>query len=282
MGKGGRDRAASPPRRCRGLPGLRPALRGCGPAPGEHAMVRTSTNNKQPGYALHAPPSGQGGAPGGARDTARRFSPCGPAPLVLALRGMLGPFAVCRAHSRPLARPARAPLAALARSLSGCGCRLRGTAAPGNQSPGLLPCLSGAARPAAAGPGGPPRSLAAPARLRLPGGSGPGSLGCPVWLRPCLARPPCVGAVSLGLRACCPRGPRCPGARLPPAGLVPLAAPAGGRGGCGAAVRRPCSASPPPRARRAWGSAAAGKDYGGSLVVDSLVCYDYDGRTTVR
>lgn len=123
-----------------------------------------------------------------------------PRPGSLALAA-LGPFAVCRAHSRPLSCPARALCCPRSGSF---GLRLRLAAHRSLAKARSLPCLSGAARPVARGPAAPRapslrRVAAAPRRL------GPRFGWLPVWLRPCLARPPCVGAVSLGLRPCCPR-----------------------------------------------------------------------------
>ena len=124
----------------------------------------------------------------------------------------------------------------------------------------------------------PPAGLAAPV-----GGSVPGSVGsrcgCALaLLRPALCR---VGRACLaaGLLPPCRRRPA---QRLPPAALVSLAPPAGGRGGCGRGQARAfygfAAAARPAR----LGSAAAGEDYVGMLACGILLCYDYDSSTTVR
>ena len=164
--------------------------------------------------------------------------PCGApgarmAPTPPGCPSFLGAFAVCRAHSRPLPCPARALRCPRAGSL---GLRLpfRHRCA-GEPVPRLaaLPIGRGAAR--RSGPGGPPppslRPLAAaPGRLgpRLPRGGAlwPPAQGCGP---PAHAGGPCARVPWL---TPLPR----PGARAggsPRAGLVSLAAPAGGRGGCG-------------------------------------------------
>lgn len=156
----------------------------------------------------------------------------GPHPARLPLRGMLGASAVCRAHSRPLVRPARALRCPRAGSL---GLRLPFRHRCAGQPVARLAALPigrGAAR--RSGPGGPPPPSLRRG-LRPLGGSGPGSLGGPVWLRPCFAAPwPVSGGP--GLLGCGLAVPGLPGARAggsPRAGLISLAAPAGGRGGCG-------------------------------------------------
>jgi len=223
-------------------------------------MVRTSTDNKQPGYALHAPPSGQGGAPGGARDTARRFSPCGPAPLVLALRGMLGPSSVCGAHRAAPPLPGLGPLRLpLARAAVGLRLPFRHRCA-GQPVARLAALPIGRAPARRSGRGGPPPPSLRRG-LRPLGGSGPGSLGSGHYgpRRKGSGPPPCGRPLRSGALACAVAPPRCPGGRLPPAALVSLAPPAGGRGGCGRGQARAfygfAAAARP--ARRV--SAAAGK-----------------------
>lgn len=179
-----------------------------------------------------------------------------PHPGSLALAA-LGPFAVCRAHSRPLSRPARALRCPRSGSF-GLRLPLARHRCAGEPVPRLaaLPVGRGAAR--CSGPGGPPRSLAAPglrppaARAPVPSGARCGcGLGC---LRPALCRvgraclpaallppwPPVPGCAAPPRRACLPRSSRRGARRL--------------RGGCSPPLFGSAAAARP--ARR--DSAAAG------------------------
>lgn len=106
-----------------------------------------------------------------------------------------------------------------------------------------LPCLVGHGAARRFGARLPPGCLAAPVAA-APRRLGPRPGWLPVWLRPCLARPPRVGAASLGLRPCCPRvaSVRVAG---PPGRAFPLAPPPGGRAAAGRGMAAPCSAPPP-------------------------------------
>lgn len=174
--------------------------------------------------------------PGGAPAPTPAGCPCA---VCSGLNGMRGP---CAAPLSPGSGPALP-------SLGSFGLRLRLAAHRSLAKARSLPCLSGAHPPVARGAAAPRRPRCAFRRLgpRLPRG---GALWPPAQgfgpPRPC-GRP-----LRSGARAYAVAPPRCPGRRLPPTALVSLAPPAGGRGGCGAAVRRPFTASPPPRARRAW------------------------------
>lgn len=183
---------------------------------------------------------------------------------------MLGAFAVCGPMYGPsLARLGPLWLPSLGLR-SGCGCRDKpGTAAPGNPSPGLLPCLSGARPARRSGPGGPP-----PASLR-PSAAASGRLGSrfgrlPVWLRPCFAAPSRVVGLAW-LRACCPRVAAARLGGSPRPGLFPSLLPPGGA----AAAGRLFAALVRLRRRRAPGALGVplrrGKDYAVHLAVDNLV-----------
>ena len=200
---------------------LRGALRGCGPAPRGARFGGCAVRWPLPAYCSPGSPGLSGPTPA--------HCPC-----ALRCSGLFG----MRASARPPAPPGPAHYAPGSGG-PGCGCACRRTAAPGNQSPGLLPCLPGA-RPARRLRGAAaPRPARCAAPLRRCGDGLPRHGWLPVWLRPCSAAP---GPAGMG-RACLAAGllPPCrrrPGGRHPPRRPFSRAAPARGARGCGWARKR--------------------------------------------
>jgi len=229
------------------------------------------------GAGLYIVRRGPGGSPGALATQRGAVSPSALTPAHCPCAACSGRNTYAGPIARPLSCPALGPARPWLGLRSGCGCRFASPLRRATGRPACCLACRARSRPSL-GARRPPAPLAAPV-----GGSGPGPVGsrcgCALALLRrglCLAAPACLAA---GLLPPCRRRP---GGRLPPAGLVSLAPPAGGRGGCGAAVRRPCSASPPPRARRAWVPLRRELLTMVGLRVDILLCYDYESSTTVR
>ena len=226
--------------------GHAPGLAGCGPHPGEQATVRPPIGAGECA-TVHVACRGPGGAPAP--------TPAGcPCAVCSGLNGMRGP---CAAPPCPALGPCRLPSARAA-----FGLRLRLAAHRSLARARSLPCLSGAHPPVARGAAAPRRPRCAFRRLgpRLPRG---GAVAAP--LPGCAVA--CVGWPRLAwLRACLPPPP---GARVggsPRPRLFPSLLPPGGAAAAGPDKSGPFTASPPPRARRAWVPLRRGrkiKDYGG-------------------
>jgi len=253
MGKGGRDDGRL--RRPAAGAACRACARPCGaaaPRPGSTLWCVPLPTTNNPGMPCMRHHRGKGALRGALATQRGAFPPAAPPRWCWPCAACSGRLRYAGPIARPLPCPALGPFGCPWPGLrSGCGCR-SGTAAPGNQSPGLLPCLSGALPPVA-------RGAAAPRPPRCAGGCGPSAARAPV--------PSGRGIMAPGARVRAPRpaGGPCarvpwlaplprPGARAggsPRPRLFPSLLPPGGAAAAGAVKPAPFTASPPPRARRA-------------------------------
>ena len=199
-----------------------------------------------------------------------------PHPARLALASLRAVCGMPRSRGPSLARPwaLRAPGSGFARAAAAAS-RPRCAGQPVARL-AALPVGRGAAR--RSGPGGPP-----PPSLRLSAARAPARLAPGVAAPLLCCAVACVWWPRLAwLRACCPPCRRRPGGRLPPRrACFPRSSRRGARrlrGGCSPPLFGFAAAARPAR----LGSAAAGNDYAGMLACGILLCYDYDGSTTVR